>query len=225
MRCMNWLLISSIEVTAGQQPCAAPHQPADTPEYPALDHGSPLDVPSLNNKSEQNDESDSDTITVQVKPTTNLLKRGSKTKRPAPPIHPPGDPLLDLIDFDPACIYWRTPTFQETSLFSNSPTVLSDRQKWHLTNDVYKQGLESYKRWSRDYGSDFSWKPFIAILKGWEGLDEKEQSNPVHETLKWVDQRVFGTWHSKAQRIALMLIKQRLMTVSVNQIYAVSFDC
>lgn len=194
-------------------------QPTDTSGYSGSDDGSPLDRGSLDGIAEldsifaQSSEDTSD-ATSNDKSIANYAKRNSEAMRANPLLYQSPDPLMNLLNFDPACIFWKTPKVRETSLFPNSPSILSDRDKWHLTNDVYTWGLESYKKWTRDYGPYFSLRPFAAIFEGWDILDEEERSHPVLEALRWVDERVFGDWQSKAQRIAMMLIKIRLMNVS-----------
>ncbi|KAH8807243.1 hypothetical protein F5884DRAFT_788818 [Xylogone sp. PMI_703] len=152
----------------------------------------------------------------EIQSATNTSSSGSLTARPNWSRYQSPDPLLDLIDFDPACIFWTRPSPQTSNLYPDSPIILSDREKWHLSNDVYIRALESYKKWSHNYEPSFSHKPYAAIMEGWDILDEDERSHPVWEGLRWVDERVFGSWQSKAQRVAIMLIKQRLMTYLSN---------
>lgn len=135
-------------------------------------------------------------------------------KRPNPLLDESSDPLFNLINFDPASIFWKTPKSPPSNLYPDSARILSDHDKWHVTNDVYTWGLDSYRKLYYYYGTYGAVKPIMAIFEGWHILDEKEKCHPVYRALQWVDECLFGDWHSKAQRIAMILIKMRLMNVS-----------
>ncbi|RFU25260.1 hypothetical protein B7463_g11083, partial [Scytalidium lignicola] len=212
--------VTSKEIIKTRQAAAAQEQ-ADISGYATSDDGSSSDIISLDTiivqeaSSLQKPERELDTAD-SIQSTTNPSKCSSLTTRPQSPVDQSLDPLYGLIDFDPACIFWNKPKHRTPNLYRDSPLILSDREKWHLSNDVYIRALESYKKWPYDYEPSFSHKPYAAIMEGWDILDEEERSHPVWEGLRWIDERVFGSWQSKAHRIAIMLIKQRLMTYLIN---------
>ncbi|RFU25416.1 hypothetical protein B7463_g10926, partial [Scytalidium lignicola] len=130
---------------------------------------------------------------------------------PNPFLCPSSDPIHNLLNFDPAEVFWREYTPLYIKPFLQTPRVLTDQEKWHGTNEVYKSAIISCRDLWKYNDATFSSEPFAAVMQGWHTLDEKERSHPVWASLHWVDESVFGSWQSKAQRIAMMYLKQRLM--------------
>jgi hypothetical protein len=122
------------------------------------------------------------------------------------------DPLYNLLNFDPTELFGGVYK-PDTKPFLQTPRVLSDREKWHSTDDVYKSAITAYRNISRGRNSGLSSTPFVAIIQGWDMLDENDRTHPIWASLHWVQESVFGSWQTNAQRIALMYLKHRLMMV------------
>jgi hypothetical protein len=132
---------------------------------------------------------------------------------PNPVLYPTLDPLYNLINFDPADLFWRRSYSQASKPFLQPPRALTDREKWHSTDDVYKSAITAYRDLSEGGDLGLSYVPFAAVIQGWDTLDEKNRTHPVWASLHWVDESVYGSWQSNAQRIAMMYLKHRLMLV------------
>ncbi|KIW12640.1 hypothetical protein PV08_09918 [Exophiala spinifera] len=93
--------------------------------------------------------------------------------------------------------------------------IAPDVDKWHVSNGAFINALtEIRKRNPADQELDLH-VPFKAAIWGWNNVGPEAQ-HPVWLALRQVDQRVFGTWKSKAQRIALMYVCQTLMQYREN---------
>lgn len=89
--------------------------------------------------------------------------------------------------------------------------IAPDEQKWKTSDDAFNQGLQA--------------NPIImeldeallarAILLGWESIGQHAH-HPILYALRCVDQRVFGKWTSRPQRLALMYICGRAMQWRAN---------
>lgn len=134
---------------------------------------------------------------------------------PNPILYPTSDPLYNLLNFDPAALFWRDYQPQSSKPFLQPPRRLTDREKWHSTDDVYKSAITAYRDLSKGRDTGLSCLPLAAIIRGWDTLDEKDRTHPVWASLHWVDESVYGSWQSNAQRIAMMYLKHRLMLVSL----------
>lgn len=93
--------------------------------------------------------------------------------------------------------------------------IAPDVDKWHVSNGAFINALTEIKnRDPSDQEADLH-VPFKAAIWGWNNVGPEAQ-HPVWLALRQVDQRVFGTWKSKAQRIALMYVCQTLMQYREN---------
>ena len=98
---------------------------------------------------------------------------------------------------------------------NNQLTVAKDVEKWHVSDGAFINCMDSVKK---GQGSNFALNlhvPFRAAIFGWETVGE-DANHPVWAALRRVDQQVFGTWTSKAQRIALMYVCQTLLQFREN---------
>ncbi|KAK5447908.1 hypothetical protein LTS15_009407 [Exophiala xenobiotica] len=85
-----------------------------------------------------------------------------------------------------------------------------DIDKWHVSNGAFTNALNSVKKRAGPNLELDLHVPFKAAIWGWDNVGPEAQ-HPVWLALRQVDQRVFGSWKSKAQRVALMYVCQTLM--------------
>ena len=88
--------------------------------------------------------------------------------------------------------------------------VAPDLEKWEVSNGAFIGCLDSVKKRKASNSTLDMHVPFKAVIWGWDNVGD-EANHPVWSALRQVDQRVFGTWTSKAQRIALMYVCQTLI--------------
>ncbi|EXJ68623.1 uncharacterized protein A1O5_08417 [Cladophialophora psammophila CBS 110553] len=93
--------------------------------------------------------------------------------------------------------------------------VAPDVDKWHVSNGAFISCLDSVKHQTASTSTLDMHVPFKAVTWGWENAGPEAQ-HPVWSALRQVDQRVFGTWTSKAQRMALMYVCQTLIQYREN---------
>ncbi|KIW34561.1 uncharacterized protein PV07_01338 [Cladophialophora immunda] len=93
--------------------------------------------------------------------------------------------------------------------------VAPDVDKWHVSNGAFISCLDSVKQHTASTATLDMHVPFKAAIWGWDNVGPEAQ-HPVWNALRQVDQRVFGTWTSKAQRIALMYVCQTLIQYREN---------
>lgn len=139
-----------------------------------------------------------------------------------PILSPTSDSLYNLLNFDPADLFWRSYASQCSKPFLQAPRRLTDREKWHSTDDVYKSAIAAYRELSKDRDIELSCVPLAAVIGGWDTLDEQDRTHPVWASLHWVDESVYGSWQSNAQRIAMMFLKHRLMLVSLREVNTIN---
>lgn len=89
-------------------------------------------------------------------------------------------------------------------------SIAPDVDKWHVSNGAFVGCLDSVKKKSTTTATLDLHVPFKAVIWGWDNVGAEAQ-HPVWQALKQVDQQVFGTWTSTAQRIALMYVCQTLI--------------
>lgn len=92
--------------------------------------------------------------------------------------------------------------------------IAPDTEKWHVSNRAYSNALNARKQVKSATMLDLQ-VPFKAAIWGWESVGP-EAEHPVWDALRQVDQRVFGIWTSKAQRIAMMYVCQTLIQYREN---------
>lgn len=79
--------------------------------------------------------------------------------------------------------------------------IAPDEQKWKTSDEAFQQGLQA-NAMMMDFDESFLVR---AILLGWDSIGPAAQ-HPILFALQCVDQRVFGNWSSRPQRLALMYI-------------------
>jgi hypothetical protein len=130
--------------------------------------------------------------------------------------------LLEMFDYGPSGYQGWTP--QSPSPFdyrfppaqgSGVTRVAADVDKWHVSNGAFINCLDLVKRRSTSASTLDMQVPLRATMFGWENAGP-EALHPIWSALRDVDQRVFGTWTSKAQRIALMFVCQTLIQYREN---------
>ena len=97
----------------------------------------------------------------------------------------------------------------------SSAKVVPDMDKWRTSNDAFIFGIDTGKRSIRETGIINSHAAYKAILWGRDPMDEMERTHPMWMALRQVDEKVFGDWQSKAQRIAMMFVCHRMLLVCV----------
>lgn len=148
---------------------------------------------------------------------------------------PPPTGLEDFFDFNPNSLLemfelgassgfngWASAATNSPSPFdyrfpaSEAVTkVAPDVDKWHVSNGAFTSCLDSVKTQIASTTTLDLHVPFKAVIWGWDNVGP-EAGHPVWMALRQVDQRVFGTWTSKAQRIALMFVCQTLIQYREN---------
>lgn len=139
--------------------------------------------------------------------------------------------LEDFFDFNPASLLemfelgptgyngWQAHTPSPFDYrFPSADTgtkVAPDVDKWYVSNGAFMDALDSVKLQTGSTRTLDLHVPFKAAIWGWENVGPEAQ-HPVWSALRQVDQRVFGTWTSKAQRIALMYVCQTLIQYREN---------
>ena len=93
--------------------------------------------------------------------------------------------------------------------------IAADVDKWEVSNGAFIQCLDSVKKQTASTVELDLHVPFKAAIWGWDNVGPEAQ-HPVWNALRQVDQRVFGTWTCKAQRIALMYVCQTLIQYREN---------
>lgn len=94
-------------------------------------------------------------------------------------------------------------------------TIAPDVDKWHVSNGAFIGCLDSVKKKATSNATLDLHVPFKAVIWGWDNVGAEVQ-HPVWQALRQVDQQVFGTWTSNAQRIALMYVCQTLIQYREN---------
>lgn len=132
--------------------------------------------------------------------TTNSTAATSLLTSPWPPVLPT-QPTL-------------TPTPYNFLLPATTPgplTIASDYEKWHVSNGAFTSAMSAIRtNLATNHTLDLH-VPFRAALWGWDSIPHSELSHPVWAAIRSVDQKVFGSWRSKAARIAVMYACQTLM--------------
>lgn len=124
--------------------------------------------------------------------------------------------LLEMFEFGPPSGYngWQSQTpspFDYRFPSADTATkVAPDFDKWEVSNGAFINCLDCVKKRTASTSTLDMHVPFKAAIWGWENVGPEAQ-HPIWSALRQVDQRVFGTWTSKAQRIALMYVCQTLI--------------
>ncbi|KEF55710.1 uncharacterized protein A1O9_08460 [Exophiala aquamarina CBS 119918] len=122
--------------------------------------------------------------------------------------------IFDLLDQTASAAWntYRSPLFNDLrpATIDVTGAVVSDFQKWYFGNSAYLGALDSVKRRVRSATTMDFQVAFQAALWGWKSVGQ-EAEHPVWNALRQVDECIFGSWTSKAQRIALMYVCQTLI--------------
>lgn len=89
--------------------------------------------------------------------------------------------------------------------------IAGDVEKWHVSNGALTTAMSAVRNHLATNDTLDLHVPFRAGLWGWDSIPASEQSHPVWSALRAVDQKVFGTWESRAARIAVMYNCQTLL--------------
>ena len=124
-------------------------------------------------------------------------------------------------DFDPDVIDWPLPQVYQTAFpslhtSSNKRGILGYEQMWHFTDGAFTHGLEMTRvgKLAEPTKLDPS-VPIQAILCGWETIESGTRSHPAWIALRDIDEKVFGEWKSKPQKIAIMYVCSLVMQVGL----------
>lgn len=90
-------------------------------------------------------------------------------------------------------------------------TIAADGEKWHVSNGALTTAMSAVRNHLATNKTLDLHVPFRAGLWGWDSIAPAEQSHPVWSALRAVDQKVFGSWQSKAARIAVMYACQTML--------------
>lgn len=114
--------------------------------------------------------------------------------------------------YDQHCTIERRPPPADPRLGLPFLPLAADEEKWDVSNDAFLRALQSTvfiptpDRLEPDV-------PFKAIFGGWHTVDEREREKPIWNMLRLIDERVFGMWTSKVQKVALMYVTHALVKV------------
>ena len=123
--------------------------------------------------------------------------------------------LAELAGFDANITAWSQPTFDwDFSNPSQPLKVAPDAEKWHVSNEAFISGLEMSRTVPSIDAAFESDTPVRAVLWGWDAVDPALRNHPVWTALRQVDERVFGNWTSKAQKLAMLYVCHLMMQVS-----------
>ena len=89
--------------------------------------------------------------------------------------------------------------------------IAADREKWYVSNGALIGAQTAIRNHLATNNTLDLHVPFRAGLWGWDSIPQTEQAHPVWSALRAVDQKVFGTWKSKAARIAVMWACQTML--------------
>ena len=127
--------------------------------------------------------------------------------------------LAEVVGFDTNMTVWSQPTFDwDFSNPSEPLKVAPDAEKWYVSNEAFVSGLEMSRTAPCVDPSLDSDTPVRAILWGWETVDPNLRNHPVWMALRQIDERVFGDWTSKPQKLAMMYVCHLMMQVSRNSV-------
>lgn len=125
--------------------------------------------------------------------------------------------LLEAFELGPTGWSSAVPSLFDSHFPRTDPvtSIVPDVDKWHVSNGAFVGCLDSVKKKATSNDTLDLHVPFKAAIWGWDHVGAEAQ-HPVWQALKQVDQQVFGTWTSNAQRIALMYVCQTLIQYREN---------
>lgn len=92
--------------------------------------------------------------------------------------------------------------------------LAADEEKWDVSNNAFTRALQSATSLLDPDQVDPD-VPLKAIFSGWHTIEPHERDKPIWTMLRTIDERVFGLWTSKAQKLALMYITHTLIKVGL----------
>lgn len=120
--------------------------------------------------------------------------------------------LTELANFEATMAAWSQPGFDWDFTNASGPLPLAaDVEKWNVSDTAFLQALELCRTTTNTDPTLDPDVPVKAILWGWHTVDAAQRHHPVWQALRQVDERVFGNWTSKAQKIAMMYVCQLMM--------------
>lgn len=115
---------------------------------------------------------------------------------------------------------WQNTPLSYTILspFELNPTgVCHPEQMWKFSDRTFTQGLEMTRTGKMVAHNPLDAAvPVQAILWGWHTIDVKTRNHPAWTALREVDEKIFGLWKSKPQKIAMMYVCSLVMQVSLH---------
>jgi hypothetical protein len=125
--------------------------------------------------------------------------------------------LLEAFELGPTGWSSAAPSLFDCHFPRTNPvtSIAPDVDKWHVSNGAFIGCLDSVKKRVTSNATLDLHVPFKAVIWGWDNVGAEAQ-HPVWQALRQVDQQVFGTWTSNAQRIALMYVCQTLIQYREN---------
>ncbi|CZR69176.1 uncharacterized protein PAC_19076 [Phialocephala subalpina] len=125
-------------------------------------------------------------------------------------------PMFDLASLTGLTSYQSSLTCGTPGQPGIGSSVVPDIDKWHTSNSAFIFGINSGKKGSFNPSITTSLSAYKAILWGCNEAEEKERSHPFWLALRQVDEKVFGNWTSKAQKIAIMFVSHRMLLYQTN---------
>ena len=116
---------------------------------------------------------------------------------------------------NPEFMQWQQLTFSPLDyrmrVTGNSEvTVAKDVEKWNVLNRAFAKCMDSVQKGPASNFAPHLHVPCRVAIWGWDSVGE-DANHPIWAALRSVDQRVFGSWTYKAQRIALICVYQTLL--------------
>ena len=125
--------------------------------------------------------------------------------------------MNDFASFEASVASWFQPGFDlDYSSTLGSLPLAADFEKWNVSDSAFLHALDLCRTTTNTDPTLDPDVPVKAILWGWQTVEAAQRQHPVWLALRQVDERVFGTWTSKAQKIAMMYVCQLMMQVRIN---------
>jgi hypothetical protein len=165
----------------------------------------PLDNRPVDNIFMESEFFDNDTITVDKMVSCNNFMESELLRIPS------------SSNCEPEQENWQNMSFSYNILspFGSSPSgVLRHEEMWKFSDRAFAQGLEMTRTEKMvEHNTLDSAVPVQAILWGWHTIDAKTRNHPAWIALRGVDEKIFGLWKSKPQKIAMMYVCSLVMQV------------
>lgn len=113
---------------------------------------------------------------------------------------------------DQRSIIERKPPPPDPRLSLSFLPLAADEEKWDVSNGAFLRAMQSTMFIPTPDQVDPD-VPFKAIFGGWHTVDAREREKPIWNMLRLIDERVFGMWTSRIQKVALMYVTHALVKV------------